>query len=134
MHDIELEYAIPSAEVSDVVTLFYRFRADIRCFEDTERADHAQLRFRLSGGIATYRMPDGSIQDAAPIHIIGPQTGAKTVSVEGPVPAYGSGIPPTGGAELLDRNGVGQGKSGTGRVSVGGGRILNKKKKQHNKM
>src|SRR3546814_19507220 len=83
MPDIELEYAIPSAEVSDFVTLFYRFRADIRCFEDTERADHAQLRFRLSGGIATYRMPDGSIQDAAPIHIIGPTTGAMKVSVEG---------------------------------------------------
>src|SRR3546814_226819 len=101
MPDIELEYAIPSAEVSDFVTLFYRFRADIRCFEDTERADHAQLRFRLSGGIATYRMPDGRIQDAAPIHIIGPTTGAMKVSVEGPVHAFGCGITPTGWAALL---------------------------------
>src|SRR3546814_2444797 len=50
----------------------------------------------LSGGIATYRMPDGSIQDAAPIHIIGPTTGAMKVSVEGPVHAFGCGITPTG--------------------------------------
>src|SRR3546814_8649572 len=55
----------------------------------------------LSGGIATYRMPDGSIQDAAPIHIIGPTTGAMKVSVEGPVHAFGCGITPTGWAALL---------------------------------
>src|SRR3546814_11788975 len=103
MPDIELEYAIPSAEVSDFVTLFYRFRADIRCFEDTERADHAQLRFRLSGGIATYRMPDGSIQDAAPIHIIGPPTGA-----------------------MNDRQSDVEGKRVSVRVELGGRRIIKK--------
>src|SRR3546814_13382373 len=94
MPDIELEYAIPSAEVSDFVTLFYRFRADIRCFEGTERADHAQLRFRLSGGIATSRMPAGSMQDAAPIHIIRPPTGPLKASVKRPGNAFGGGLPP----------------------------------------
>ncbi len=101
MSNIELEYAVPSADVADFVTLFYRFRADVERFEDTERADHAQLRFRLSGGIATYRMPDGTVQDSASIHIIGPTTGAMKVSVEGPVHAFGCGITPAGWAAML---------------------------------
>ncbi|HVI99683.1 MAG TPA: AraC family transcriptional regulator [Sphingomonas sp.] len=101
MPDIELEYAVPSAEAADIVTLFYRFRADVPRFEDTERADHAQLRFRLSAGGTTYRMPDGSIQHAAPIHIIGPTTGAMKVSVDGPVHAFGCGITPAGWGALL---------------------------------
>ncbi|MCM8732110.1 helix-turn-helix domain-containing protein [Hephaestia sp. GCM10023244] len=96
-----MEYAIPSANAADFVTLFYHFRADIQSFEDTERADHAQLRFRLTGGVATYVMPDGSVQEGGPIHIIGPTTGAMKVSVEGPVHAFGCGITPTGWATML---------------------------------
>lgn len=101
MSDIELEYAVPSSDIADLVTLFYRFRADVDRFEDTERADHAQLRFRVSGATATYRMPDGSVQEGPPIHIIGPTTGAMKVSVEGPIHAFGCGITPAGWAAML---------------------------------
>ena len=101
MPDIELEYAVPSAEIADFITLFYRFHADLDRFEDTERADHAQLRFRLSGTPALYRMPDGSIQEGPAIHIIGPTTGAMKVSVEGPIHAFGCGITPAGWAAML---------------------------------
>ena len=47
---MNVDYAVPAADLGEYVTLFYDFRANTPLFEDTERADHAQFRFRLSPG------------------------------------------------------------------------------------
>ncbi|MCW4463264.1 AraC family transcriptional regulator [Sphingomonas sp. BT-65] len=101
MTAVQLEYAVPTAGIADLITLFYHFRADVPVLEDTERADHAQLRFRISEGATEYRMPDGSTQVAPPIHVIGPTSGAMQVKVVGPVHAFGCGITPAGWAALI---------------------------------
>ena len=97
---ITLDYAVPGAGAAEVFTLFYHFRADVPRFEDTERADHAQLRFRLSPGAATYHFADGSMQDAPAHHVIGPTSGAMRVEAEGPVHVFGAGITPSGWAAI----------------------------------
>lgn len=101
MANISLEYTVPSADVADYVTLFYHFRADVPVFEDTERAGHAQLRFRLSPGGAVYSFPDGRTQDVADIHIIGPTSGAMGVVAQGPVRVFGMGITAAGWAAIV---------------------------------
>lgn len=101
MDDIALDYAVPGRGVADYITLFYHFRAGVPVFEDTERADHAQIRFRLSPGGATYRFPDGSVQEAGDIHIIGPTSGAMQVSAPGPVEVFGAGITPAGWSAMM---------------------------------
>jgi len=99
--DIQLDYAVPSAALADHVTLFYWFRAAVPLFEDVERADHAQIRFRLTPGGAEYRFADGSVQAVADAHIIGPTTGAFQVKAVGPVEVFGAGITPAGWAALV---------------------------------
>lgn len=101
MTALQLEYAVPDAATAELITLFYHFRADVPVLEDTERADHAQLRFRISHGAAEYRMPDGSIQPAPPVHVIGPTSGAMQVKVAGPVHVFGCGITPAGWVALI---------------------------------
>ena len=101
MADVELDYAVPAADAGEFVTLFYHFRARLPLFEDTERADHAQLRFRLTVGPSQYRMPDGSVQHAAPIHVIGPTSGAMAVRAEGPVEVFGMGVTAAGWAAMI---------------------------------
>ncbi|WP_423604830.1 helix-turn-helix domain-containing protein [Sphingomonas sp. MS122] len=101
MTAVQLEYAVPAEGIADLITLFYHFRAEVPLLEDTERADHAQLRFRISEGAAEYRMPDGSTQVAPPIHVIGPTSGAMQVKVVGPIHAFGCGITPAGWAALI---------------------------------
>jgi len=97
---ITLDYAVPGAGAAEVFTLFYHFRADVPRFEDTERADHAQLRFRLSPGGATYHFADGSMQGAPAHPVVGPTSGAMRVVAEGPVHVFGAGITPTGWAAI----------------------------------
>jgi len=99
--EIKLDYAIPEADLSDYITLFYLFEADTPVFEDTERADHAQIRFRLNNRSAEYRFPDGSVQQAMGVHIVGPTTGAVKVRAEGPVRLFGAGITPCGWLALV---------------------------------
>jgi AraC-like DNA-binding protein len=70
-------------------------------FEDTERADHAQIRFRLNTRGAEYRFPDGSVQQAEGVHILGPTTGPVKVRAEGPVRVFGAGITPAGWSALI---------------------------------
>ena len=101
MPDIRLDYAIPRPDLVDYLTLFYLFEADVPVFEDTERADHAQIRFRLDPGSAEYHFPDGSIQRATAIHIVGPTTGAVKVRAEGPIRVFGAGITPSGWLALV---------------------------------
>jgi hypothetical protein len=99
--NIQLDYAVPSAALADYVTLFYWFRADVPVFEDIERADHAQLRFRLTPGGAHYRFADGEAQPVSDAHIIGPTTGAFHVKAAGPVEVFGAGITPAGWSALV---------------------------------
>lgn len=101
MDRIQLDYVVAPAGVADYVTIFYHFRADVPVFEDTERADHAQLRLRLSPGGATYRFADGTAKDASDLHIVGPTSGAFNVHAKGPVHVFGAGITPAGWAAMI---------------------------------
>lgn len=101
MPDIQLDYAVPAADLAEYITLFYHFRADVPIFEDTERADHAQLRFRLSPGRSDYKFPDGTLQEATENHVVGPTSGAMGVRCEGPVLVLGMGLTATGWAALI---------------------------------
>lgn len=99
--DVQLDYRVPDADLQPFVTLFYHFRADIPVFDDVERADHAQLRFRLSPGGATYGFPDGSRQEAGPHHVIAPTTGALHTRADGPLLVVGMGLQPAGWNALI---------------------------------
>ncbi len=101
MGAIRLDYAVPATDVADYVTLFYDFYADVALFEDMERADHAQVRFRLSPGGATYRFPDGVVQESTDVHVIGPTSGAFAVSAHGPVAVFGMGVTAAGWAAMI---------------------------------
>lgn len=101
MPDVRLDYAVPEPDLAEYISLFYLFEADVPILEDTERADRAQLRFRLNPLGAEYRFPDGSVQRAEGIHILGPTTGAMTVRAEGPVRVFGAGITPCGWSALI---------------------------------
>lgn len=99
--NIQLDYAAPSAAMADYVTLFYWFRADVPMFEDVERADHAQIRFRLTPGGGEYRFVDDTVKAVGDAHIIGPTTGAYHVRAPGPVHVFGAGLSAAGWAGLV---------------------------------
>jgi AraC-like DNA-binding protein len=96
-----LDYRVPSEDLRPYVTLFYHFRADVPVFDDVERADHAQWRFRLSPGAARYHFADGGEQTALPCHVIGPTSTAFRTVAQGPVEVIGMGLQPAGWAALL---------------------------------
>jgi AraC-like DNA-binding protein len=98
---LQLDYAVPSPALADFVTLFYWFRADVPQFEDVERADHAQIRFRLTPGGASYEFADGTVTHVSDAHILGPTTGAFRTRASGPVHVFGAGITPAGWAALV---------------------------------
>lgn len=98
---LQLDYAVPSPAFADYVTVFYWFRADVPAIEDVERADHAQIRFRLTPGGGTYRFADGIEQHVADAHVVGPTTGAFQVKAKGPVHVFGAGLTPAGWAALV---------------------------------
>ncbi|MFM9827721.1 MAG: helix-turn-helix domain-containing protein [Sphingomonas sp.] len=104
MAEIELDYAVPSADMVDYITLFYNFRADVPVFEDTERADHAQLRFGILPGTATYCFADDSTQEAGDLQLIGPTSGATRVRAEGPIEVFGMGLTAAGWAAVVRSN------------------------------
>jgi AraC-like DNA-binding protein len=101
MDEIALEYAVPPADLSAFVTVFYLFRADVPRFRDVERADHAQFRFKLSEGGGHYRFIDGTEQPGTDVQIVGPTTGATEIDMEGPVRVFGAGLQPAGWAALM---------------------------------
>ncbi|THD37817.1 MAG: AraC family transcriptional regulator [Sphingomonas sp.] len=101
MSDIELDYRVPGPDVVDYATLFYFFHTELPVFEDMERADHAQMRFRLDDGAAQYFFPDGSAQQATPVHVIGPTSAAFRVRAEGPVRLFGWGVTAAGWAAMM---------------------------------
>jgi AraC-like DNA-binding protein len=99
--DVQLDYVVPSPDMAEFVTLFYHFRADVPIFEDTERADNAQLRIRLSPGEGSYVFPDGSVQPAGDMHLVGPTSGAVKVRVDGPLRVFGMGLTAAGWAAIV---------------------------------
>lgn len=98
---IELDYAVPSADLAEYITLFYDFSADVPMLEDVERADYAQLRFHLSPGQAVYSFPDGSAQEAPDAHVLGPTSGPRSVRVAGPVAVFGMGLTAAGWSAMI---------------------------------
>lgn len=101
MTDLQLDYAVPAADLSDYITLFYRFRSDLPTFAETERADRAQIRFVLHDGGGDYCFPDGHVQQAMDVHIVGPTTGPRIIRADRPVRVFGAGITPCGWAALI---------------------------------
>lgn len=101
MSDLQLDYAVPSDDLAPFVTMFYLFKASVAFFDDVERADYAQFRFRLSDGTGTYLFGDGSEQDAPTIHVLGPTSSAFRTRAEGPLIAFGMGLTPAGWATLM---------------------------------
>jgi AraC-like DNA-binding protein len=99
--DIQLDYAVPADDLVDYITLFYLFVADVPLFEDLERADHAQLRFRLTAGGQSYRFHDGMVQSPPDIHLIGPTSGPIHARAPGPVRVFGMGVTPAGWAAMI---------------------------------
>ena len=104
MADIQLDYAIPPSDLGDYISLFYLFVADTPLFEDVERADRAQFRFRLTPGGHTYRFVDGTAQSPPDAHVIGPTSGPSSVSAPGPVRVFGMGLTPLGWAAMIGRD------------------------------
>lgn len=101
LSDIQLDYAVPAADLADYITLFYHFRADVPAFEDVERADNAQFRFHLSPGGATYRFHDGTVQKPGDVHVIGPTSGPIKSSAIGPVRVFGMGLTAAGWSAMI---------------------------------
>jgi len=99
--DVALEFVAAPPCVADHVSLFYNFRAAGPCFEDTERAQIAQLRLRLTPGSATYRFADGNEQRASDYHVMGPTSGVSRIRAEGEVHVFGLGITPAGWAAIV---------------------------------
>jgi AraC-like DNA-binding protein len=99
--DVQLDYAVPAADLQEYITLFYYFRADLPRFEDTERADYAQLRFRLSESPSGYGFADTPSQPSSEIHLLGPTCGAVRAWSDGPVLLFGMGLTPAGWAAMV---------------------------------
>lgn len=101
MGDLQLDYAVPNERLSHYITLFYRFRSDLPVLAETERADRAQIRFVLHDKGGEYCFPDGHVQQAMDVHIVGPTTGPRIVRADHPVEVFGAGIAPCGWAALI---------------------------------
>jgi AraC-like DNA-binding protein len=101
MDRVELDYVLPSADLQPCLTLFYRVHAPGNVYDELERAQQAQLRFRLSPGSGTYHLPDGTEQEAPPIHLIGPTTAPVRARATGPLTVFGMGVTPAGWSALL---------------------------------
>lgn len=104
MSDMALEYVVPGEQLAPYVTLFYLFQADVPMFEETERADHPQLRFKLSAGRAEYHFGNGRRTAPAANHFIGPSSWARRTRAEGPVRVFGMGLTPAGWEALTGLN------------------------------
>ena len=96
-----MDYAVPAADLLEYITLFYYFRADVTRFEDVERADYAQLRFRLSDKPGIYTFVDGLPQSSSEIHMLGPTCGPVHGCCDGPVLLFGMGLTPAGWTAMI---------------------------------
>lgn len=100
MAAVSLDYAAPDPALTDYVSVFYDFRADVPRFEDDDRADLAQLRFMLTGQ-GGYRFADGHVQEGPPIQIVGPTMGVTHIHVDGPAHVFGAGLLPAGWGAMI---------------------------------
>lgn len=101
MGQLNLVYLVPSADLAPFVSSFYRFQADMPAFEDMERADRAQLRFRLSPGGGSYRFSDGVELPCCDRHFLAPTAGAIRSRANGPLDLFGMGLTSAGWAALV---------------------------------
>ncbi|MEO5866989.1 MAG: helix-turn-helix domain-containing protein [Sphingomonas sp.] len=126
MTNVRLDYAVPAADLQEYVTLFYYFRADLPKFEDVERADYAQLRFRLSPAATGYRFADGVTQSATDIHLLGPTCGPVRSWSDGPILLFGMGLTAAGwramigndASQMLNRSVDAEGLLGSSRLQA----------------
>lgn len=101
MAGVVLDYQIPALRLAPYISTFYRLQT-VAGLDEVERADRAQLRLRLTPGNAHYVFADGSRQEATPLHLLGPTSGAFTVRAEGPLLVFGMGLTPAGWEALID--------------------------------
>ncbi len=97
---VSLDYAAPAADLTDFVSVFYTFRADLPRFEDDDRADLAQLRFQIAGA-GHYRFADGHEQAGPEVQIVGPTMGVTHIAVDGPADVFGAGLLPAGWGAMI---------------------------------
>lgn len=97
---VSLDYAAPDPALTQYISVFYDFRAEVERFEDDDRADLAQLRFQLRGS-GIYRFADGHEQVAPDIQIVGPTMGVTHIRVDGPVEVFGAGLLPAGWGAMI---------------------------------
>ncbi|MGC6399848.1 helix-turn-helix domain-containing protein [Sphingomonas sp. FW199] len=97
---MQLDFALPSAEVAPFVSVFYLFRDDSPQFEGIERADVGQIRFMLKGeGMMSF--PGGHEEPSTPIMVNGPGTGASPYRVNGPFHCFGASLRAVGWGSLV---------------------------------
>jgi AraC-like DNA-binding protein len=95
----ELKYAPPPRDLTDFVSVFYRFESDEAEMNELERADIAQLRFAWAGG-GDIVFPDGRRTFIPPDAVYGPRTTASRIQAAGRMWIFGMGILPAGWAAL----------------------------------
>lgn len=101
MGELNLIYVVPSEDLAPFVSSFYRFEANGAAFEDMERADRAQLRFRLSPGGGSYRFVDGVETACSDRHFLAPTAGAIRSRASRPLHLFGMGLTSAGWAALV---------------------------------
>jgi AraC-like DNA-binding protein len=99
----ELKYAPPPRDLTDFVSVFYRFESDEAEMNELERADIAQLRFAWAGE-GDIVFPDGKREFIPPDAIYGPRTSASRIQAAGSMRIFGIGILPAGWAALTNES------------------------------
>jgi AraC-like DNA-binding protein len=93
---MKLEYAPPPGGLTDFVSAFYLFDANIEQFQDIERASIGQIRFLLAGQARSI-YADGREENFPPASVFGPRSAATRVAATGPrMRLFGFGILPAG--------------------------------------
>lgn len=96
MDGVELDYAVPAADLSPYVTSFYRFAAERERMDEIERADHAQFRFLLRFGDPVYHFADGSIAVPPRCHLLPAMLEPRRACGTGPMLVFGMGLTAAG--------------------------------------
>jgi AraC-like DNA-binding protein len=84
----------------ELVSTFYHARVPVRDFDETERADRAQLRFQLAGH-GEYRFSDGKAYRETAATLIGPTSAPVRSVATGPIEMFGCGLMPAGWGALM---------------------------------
>jgi len=100
MTDVALDMLPPDPAFAEYISVFYEFRCERPVFEDTERADLAQIRFMLAGH-GEGEFADGTTQQTTRVFVLGPTTGPLAIKLYGPVLVFGMTLLPAGWAALV---------------------------------